>query len=636
MSAIVESRKAEVVQELEAVWKPPPPLRHFFTTVDHKDIGIRYIVTSFVFFVLAGLEAVAMRTQLAGPNNHVLGPKEYNEFFTMHGVTMIFLFVTPMLSGFGNYIVPLQIGARDMAFPRMNAFSYWVFLGSGIFMYSSLFFGLAPNDGWFDYVPLADRFFSPERNIDFYGFGLLFITISTTAGAVNFIVTIFKMRAPGMSLNRLPLFCWANLATSFSVIFALPALSAGNIMLELERKFNFRFFETAHGGDPLLWQHTFWIFGHPDVYIIFLPAVGIVSSVIPVFSQRPVVAYTWLALSTVATATIGFGVWVHHMFATGLPQISMAFFSAASLLITIPSGIQIFAWCATALKGKPVLKTPMLFILGFIVVFVIGGVTGVMFAAIPFDQQVTDSYFVVAHFHYVLFGGAVFPIFAGLYYWFPKFSGRMYDERLGKVTFWGVFVGFNLTFFPMHISGLLGMPRRVYTYPSGLGWDAYNLIATIGSYLLAASIGLIALNLLWSRRRGAPAGDDPWAGNTLEWATTSPPPHYNFPVIPTVRSADPNWDELDRAEDERRLERAELVLTDGHQALATTVLEAEGDHIVEMPSESPWPFAVALALLALFTAMLTDHWAAAAICAGLVALAVAGWHRQQPYHHETV
>ena len=624
----------DVRRKLEETWEPPAPARRFFTTVDHKDIGKRYLVTSFVFFVLAGLEAVAMRTQLIEPENGFLGPKTYNQLFTMHGVTMIFLFVTPMLSGFGNYIVPLMIGARDMAFPRLNAFSYWVYLLSGIYMYSSFLFALAPNCGWFCYAPLSEKLATPDRNADFYSLGLMFLTISTTVGAINFIVTIFKLRAPGMSLNRLPLFCWAQLATQFSAIFALPALTAANLFQELDRKFDFRFFQPQHGGDTLLYQHLFWIFGHPDVYIIFLPAVGIVSTVIPTFSQRPIVGYTWMALATMAIALVGFGVWVHHMFATGLPQITMAFFSAASLLIAIPSGVQIFGWCATALTGKPLLRTPMLFVLGFIVVFVIGGVTGVMFAAIPFDQQVTDSYFVVAHFHYVLFGGAVMPIFAGLYYWFPKLTGRMYNELLGQVSFWLIFAGLNLTFFPMHIAGLLGMPRRVYTYLPGLGWDVYNLLSSIGAYVLTAGIAVVAVNLIVSRRSGIAAGDNPFNANTLEWTTTSPPPHYNFAVLPTVRSANPAWDLPDRAEDEARLHQAQLVLVDGHQALATTVNEAEGDRVVEMPSESPWPLALAFAIGLVFTAVLVDHYTTAGLLGLLVLASLLGWHSQKPWHHE--
>ena len=617
------------VERLEKVWAEPGGIVSFLTSVDHKRIGIRYLFTAFAFFAAAGIEASVMRAQLARPGEHLVTPEIYDQLFSLHGTTMIFLFVTPMLSGFGNFLVPLMIGARDMAFPRLNALSYWVFLSSGIFIYSSVPFGLAPNDGWFNYVPLSDRVFTPDKNIDFYTLGLIFITISTTAGAANFIVTIFKLRAPGMSINRMPLFCWAVLATSFAVIFALPSLTVANTMLELERNWGFHFFQPAHGGDPLLWQHLFWIFGHPDVYIIFLPAIGIVSSVVPVFSRRSIVGYEWLALATVLTGIVGFGVWVHHMFATGLPQISMTFFSAASFMIVIPSGIQIFAWLATMLTGKPALQTPFLYVLGFVVVFVIGGLTGVMFAAVPFDQQATDSYFVVAHFHYVLFGGAVFPIFAGIFYWLPKMSGRMYHELAGKVSFWLVFVGFNLTFFPMHISGLLGMPRRVWTYPSGMGWNAYNLISTIGSAVLALGILVIVVNVLWSIKRGPPALADPWGGNTLEWSTSSPPPHFNFPVIPIVRSADPNWDVEDRRQDALRLERGEMLLADGHQTLATTVLEGVAEEELHMPSESIWPLLLALSFSVVFYGLLLKLDGVAILGCLLVAGSIAGWHRPQ-------
>jgi cytochrome c oxidase subunit 1/cytochrome c oxidase subunit I+III len=587
-------------------------------------------VTAFAFFVAAGFEALAMRAQLARPNEDLVGPGTFNQLFSLHGVTMIFLFVTPMLSGFGNYLVPLMIGARDMAFPRLNAFSYWVFLASGLFIYASVPFGLAPNNGWFNYAPLSETTYTPDLNVDFYALGLTFLTISTTAGAVNFIVTILKLRAPGMSINRMPLFCWAVLTTSFAIVFALPSLTVANTMLELDRKFGFHFYDVDGGGDPLLWQHLFWIFGHPDVYIIFLPAVGIVSSIVPVFSQRPLVAYAWVALATVLTGIVGFGVWVHHMFATGLPQVSMTFFSAASFMIVIPSGIQVFAWVATVLAGRPVLRTPFLFVLGFVVVFVIGGLTGVMFAAVPFDQQTTDSYFVVAHFHYVLFGGAVFPIIAGIHYWLPKLSGRMFSERAGRLSFWLVFIGFNLAFFPMHISGLLGMPRRVYTFPEGLGWDAYNLLSTIGAFVLAVGILVVAANVVWTLVRGAPAASDPWGGNTLEWSTSSPPPHYNFAVLPVVRSADPNWDIQDRRQDALRLERGELVLADGHQTLATSVLEADTVDVLHMPSESIWPLLLALAFTVVFAGLLLDHYLLAIIGSLLVGGAIAGWHRPQP------
>jgi cytochrome c oxidase subunit I+III len=620
------------VERLERAWVEPGPLISAIATVDHKRIGVRYLVTASVFFVLAGLEALVMRTQLAEPNGRLLSPEAYDQLFSMHGITMIFLFVTPMLSGFGNYLVPLQIGARDMAFPRMNAFGYWVFLAAGLFIYSSLLIGRAPDNGWFNYAPLSSN--SHGTNIDFYGLGLIFLGISTTAGAVNFIVTIFRLRAPGMSLNRIPLFCWAVLATSFSIVFAIPSLTADCLLLELSRKWGFHFFEKATGGDPLLWQHLFWIFGHPDVYIIFLPAVGIVSSIVPVFSRRPMAAYHLVALATMVTGFLGFGVWVHHMFAVGLPQVTMTFFAAASMAIAIPSGIQIFAWLATIIGGRPVIRTPFLFVVGFIVVFVIGGLSGVMFAVIPFDQQVTDSYFVVAHFHYVLFGGAVFPIFAGVYYWLPKFTGRMFSERAGTASFWLVFVGFNLTFFPMHIAGLLGMPRRVYTYPDHMGWDVLNLLSTIGGFVLAVGMLVIVANVLWSLRWGPPAGDDPWGGNTLEWATTSPPPHYNFPTIPVVRSADPNWDREDRADDERRLERGELVLADGPETVSTGEVDAELERVLRMPGDSPCPLALALSLTVFFVGLIASSNLTAWIGVGLVLASLAAWHYPWTPHEE--
>jgi cytochrome c oxidase subunit I+III len=620
----------EELRKLETTWSDKPGIKTFLTSVDHKKIGKRYLVTSFAFFVAAGCEALAMRSQLAVPEAGAIGPKVYNELFSMHGTTMIFLFITPMLNGFGNFFVPLQIGARDMAFPRMNALSYWIFLASGLFMYSSFAFGVAPNDGWFNYVPLAGKAYTPALNIDFYNLGLLFLTVSSTVGATNFLVTIFKLRAPGMSLNRIPLFCWAMLAQSFSLIFALPALSVANIFLELQRRFGFHFFDLAHGGDALLWQHLFWIFGHPDVYIIFLPAVGIVSTIVPVFARRSMIAHDWLAVATVATAIIGFGVWVHHMFATGLSNVTFAFYSAASMIIVIPSGVQIFGWLATILKGRPVIRSPFLYILGFIVTFVIGGVTGIMFAAIPFDQQVTDTYFVVAHFHYVLFGGSVFPIFAAIHFWYPKLTGRMLNERLATVSFWLFFIGFNLTFFPMHISGLLGMPRRIYTYQPGLSWDVWNLLSTIGAFTLSGGILGTVVNAIWSRRAGEVAGPDPWGANTLEWATSSPPPDYNFASIPVVHSVDPNWDYEDRRDDIVRLERAELTLSDGHETIGTDWLDADIEEIHESPPETAWPFLLALALTWFFVAFLTGHWVLTGIGAGLTAVSVGGWHLKEP------
>jgi cytochrome c oxidase subunit 1/cytochrome c oxidase subunit I+III len=612
------------VEQLQRAWAEPGPFMTAIATVDHKRIGVRYLVTATVFFLLAGLEALTLRTQLAQPGERVLSPEAYDQLFSMHGITMIFLFITPMLSGFGNYFVPLQLGARDMAFPRLNAFGYWIFLASGLFIYSSIVIGKAPDDGWFNYAPLSLGSHGP--NIDFYGLGLIFLGLSSTAGAVNFIVTIIRLRAPGMSINRMPLFCWAMFATSLSIIFAVPSLTADCLLLELSRKWGYHFFDSAHGGDPLLWQHLFWIFGHPDVYIIFLPAVGIVSTIIPVFSRRPMVAFPLVALATMATGSLGFGVWVHHMFAVGLPQLGMTFFAAASMAIAIPSGIQIFAWLATIIGGRPVMRTPFLFVLGFIVVFVIGGLSGVMFAVISFDQQVTDSYFVVAHFHYVLFGGAVFPILAAIHYWLPKISGRMFSERLGVASFWVVFVGFNLAFFPMHISGLLGMPRRVYTYPDHMGWNVLNLLSTVGAFVLASGILLILLNVLWSLARGTPAGNDPWAANTLEWSVASPPPSYNFATIPVVRSANPNWDVDDRAEDRARLERGELVFVDGRETVATSEVDANLEGRLRMPSDSPWPLAVAAALTVFFIGLIARSNITAWLGVGLILVTLVGWH----------
>jgi cytochrome c oxidase subunit I len=590
---------------LEGIWGEPPGLGTWLDTVDHKKIGKHYIYTAFLFFAAGGFEAILIRAQLAHANEQLLNPEAYNQIFSMHGITMIFFFVTPMLFGFGNYFVPLMIGARDMAFPRLNAFGYWIFLFSGIFMYSSFLIGRAPDDGWFNYVPLAGARFTPGLNIDYYTLGLAFLGISTTVGAVNFIVTIFKLRAPGMSIARMPLYVWSILATSFAVVFALPSLTAANIMLELDRKAGFNFFEVAKGGDVVLWQHLFWIFGHPDVYIIFLPAVGIVSTIVQTFSRRRIIGYVWLALATMTTAIIGFGVWVHHMFADGLPNLTLAFFAAASMMITIPAGVQIFGWIATLIAGRPVLKTPLLFILGFLFVFVIGGVTGVMFASVPFDLQATDSYFVVAHFHYVLFGGAVFPILAAIYYWAPKMTGRLMHEGVGKLSFWMIFAGFNLTFFPMHIMGLLGMPRRVYTYHGGLGWDAWNLLSTIGSYVLALGILVVVVNFLWSLRSGALAGPDPWGAPDLEWATASPPHHYNFLEIPTVRGNTPLWDQPELREMGHRVHDHRRTLAGGHDTLGTSVVDAEPESVLAMPESTHAPIVTALGITGVFVGVLT-------------------------------
>jgi cytochrome c oxidase subunit I+III len=622
---------ADRVERLEIIWEERPGLLGWLTTVDHKRIGLLYLFTSLAFLLAGGVEALIVRTQLAQPNAHVVSPGTFNELFTTHGVTMIFLAVIPMqLGAFGNYLVPLMIGARDMAFPRLNALSFWLFLASGCFIYAGVFMGLAPDAGWFDYVPLALREYSPGLNIDFYALGLIFNGLASIAAAITLIVTIFKNRAPGMSLNRMPLFCFAILATALSLLFALPALTIDLVFLELQRKAGFHFFDVAHGGDPLLWQHLFWIFGHPEVYIIILPAFGIATSIIPTFARRKMIAFPLVALAELLVAFIGFGVWAHHMFAVGLPTIAVVFFAAASMMVVIPSSIQVFAWTLTVTMGRPLFKAPFLFIGGFIVFFVLGGLSGITFAAIPIDQATTDTYYVVAHFHFIIFGAAVFPLLGGLFYWFPKVTGRLYHEGLAQASFWLAAAGTALTFFPMHIVGLLGMTRRIYTYDRATGWAPYNLIETIGGYVLAAGLVLIAVNLAWSRFRGALAGPDPFYGGTLEWTTSSPPPHYNFAVIPRVTTPYPNWDEADREEDLRNLARGARVYDEGHEMVTSTVKDGYLDDVVEMPSESPWPIVLAACVTGLFVLVLTSHYLAALVFAGLAALALAAWHWQEP------
>ena len=617
---------------LERVWAERRGLLGWITTTDHKRIGILYFFTALIMFGAGGIEALLIRTQLIGPHQTVLSPQAYDEVFTMHGITMIFLFVIPMTTGaFGNYLVPLMIGARDMAFPRMNALSYWIYLGSAVFMYAGLAGGHAPNAGWFDYVPLASKTYDPGNSIDFYGWGLIFNGISSTAASINFIVTIFKLRAPGMSLNRMPLFCFAFLAVSFSLLFALPSLSVATLFLELDRNLGFHFYDAARGGDPLLWQNLFWIFGHPEVYIIILPAFGIATAIIPTFTHRKMVLFPLVALAEILVAFLGFGVWVHHMFTVGFPTLVTVYFAAASLIIVIPSAIQLFAWIATILTGTPEFKTPLLWIVGFIVYFMLGGLSGVAVAAIPFDQQVHDSYFIIAHFHFVIFGAAVFPILGGMYFWFPKLTGRMYHEGIGKLSFWTTFIGTFVTFFPMHILGLLGMPRRVYTYPGGMGWTFLNLLESLGAYVLAAGLLMIFLNLFISYFRGPVCEADPWEGDTLEWSTTSPPPAYNFPVIPTVSSPYPMWDREDRELDKRRLERGEGMMAAGHETLATTMEDAEVDEILSMPSHSIWPPVSALMLTGVFAMLLLHHYWIAVGFGAAGGLMLISWHDKEAH-----
>src|SRR4051812_29459621 len=532
---------AELRLRLARTWGTASGLIGRLSTVDHKIIGRRYIITAFVFLFLGGISAMVMRLQLARPENHLVGPDLYNQLFTMHGTTMMFLFGVPIGEAFAVYLVPLMLGTRNIAFPRLNAFSYWVFLFGGAFLWISFFLNIGPDVGWFAYVPLSGPEFSPGKRADTWAQMITFTELAGLAVAVEIVVTVLKQRAPGMTLHRIPLFVWAVFVNSLVIIFALPAVMVASTMLILDRLIGTHFFNPAEGGDALLWQHLFWFFGHPEVYIIFLPATGIVSSIIPTFARRQAFGYLALVLSLIAVAFLSFGLWVHHMFTTGLPQLGSAFFTASSMLIAIPNGLQIFCWIATLWDGRPVFRTPLLFVLGFFFIFVAGGLSGIMLASVPIDTQVHDTYFVVAHFHYVLIGGNVFPLLGAIYYWFPKFTGRMMSERLGKWHFWLAFIGFNVAFFPMHIAGLMGMPRRVYTYQPEMGWGTLNLISTIGALVLFTSFVLFLANVIASLRHGTVVGPNPWEAGTLEWAAASPPAPQNFDRIPVVTNREPLW-----------------------------------------------------------------------------------------------
>jgi cytochrome c oxidase subunit 1/cytochrome c oxidase subunit I+III len=513
-------------------------------TVDHKRIGILYLLTSLVFFGIGGAEALLIRLQLARPNAHFLSPETYNEMFTMHGTTMIFLVVMPTLVGLGNYFVPLMIGARDMAFPRLNALSYWLFPFGGLLLHFSLLAGGAPSAGWFSYAPLSETPYSSTAGTDYWILALLVLGIGSVSGAINLIATVITLRAPGLTIRRLPLFVWMTFVTAVLIVLALPVLNASLAMLLVDRRLDAHFFQPNGGGSAILWQHFFWTFGHPEVYIMALPAFGIISEVIPVFSRKPIFGYEFVAASTVAIAILSFGVWAHHMFAVGLGHRADLAFAMGSMAIAVPTGVKIFNWIATMWGGAIRFATAMMFAVAFLLEFVIGGLSGITFAAAPIDWQVTDTYYLVAHFHYVLFGGTAFAIFAGIYYWFPKMTGRLLDERWGKVHFWLTVVGFNLTFFVQHFLGILGMPRRVYTYPDLPGWGALNMVSTVGAFVMGVSVVVFAINMAASLRRGRVAGDNPWNGWTLEWATTSPPHPHNFERALIVRSRRPLRDPL--------------------------------------------------------------------------------------------
>ena len=622
---LAEDLRARERIKLQEIWETAPGIYGWFATVDHKRIGVRYLCTAFFFLLLGGCEALMMRLQLAQPNLRLLSPDAYNQLFSMHGITMIFLYALPMLSGFSNFLWPLLLGSRDMAFPRLNALSYWIYLCAGIFLYVSFPLGQAPNGGWFNYVPMTAKPYDPGLNIDVFTLGIIFLGISTVVGSANFIVTVLRCRAPGMSINRLPILVWGTLTASTANLLAVPAVSLACFMLWLDRNFGTNFFAVSGGGQPLLWQHLFWVFGHPWVYALVLPAMGIVSDALPVFCRRPLVGYTLVAISTVSTMLVGFGVWVHHMFATGLPALSLSFFSAASFVIAIPSAIGVFCWIATIWTGRPRFDSPFLFFAGFVLLFVIGGVSGFMTASVALDWQLTDTYFIVAHIHYVLLGMNVFPVVGGIHFWFPKFTGRMLDERLGKWTFWVMFVGFNLAFFPMHILGLIGMPRRVYTYPGGLGFGGYNLVISIGAFIFATGVLLLLVNVARSLRSGAAAGPNPWDAPTLEWSVPSPPPPYNFVSIPIIASRHPLWEDRLNETDERSILGSDVLLDEGKETLAVTALDAEPDAIMTMPGDSLLPVILALGMSVVFGGMLVVNWWAVSVGAVGVAITLLAW-----------
>jgi cytochrome c oxidase subunit 1 len=577
---------SELREQLSRVWGDPPGLFGRLASVNHQTIGRRYILTALLFFLAGGIEAVLMRLQLARPSGHVLTPDQYNQIFTVHGSTMMFLFAVPIMEGLGIYFVPLMLGTRNVAFPRLNAYGYFIYLFGGLFLYAGFLTNVGPDAGWFAYTPLSGPQFSPGKRVDIWCQMITFTELSALIVAVELAVTVFKQRAVHMRLDRVPMFVWAMLVQSFMVMFAMPLVMECSNTLLLDRTIGTHFFNPAEGGEPLLWQHLFWFFGHPEVYIIFVPALGMVSAILETSTQKPLFGYPALVLSLIATAFIGFGLWVHHMFVTGLPQIAEGFFTAASLIIAIPTGIQIFCWIASMWRSKPRFTSPFLFVLGFFAVFVIGGLTGVMLASVPIDRQVHDTYFVVAHFHYVLIGGAVFPLFGALHYWFPKMSGWMLSERLGKWSFALIFIGFNLIFFPMHQLGLNGMPRRVYTYPADTGWGALNLVATLGVGIMTAGIFLFIVNCLTSPRKGVRAGRNPWNASTLEWATDSPPANYAFANLPVCESGTPLWNGDLRPVTGLRSDRREM--------LCTTPADAEPDHRFVQAEDNIWPFILSL------------------------------------------
>jgi cytochrome c oxidase subunit I len=624
MTPVVEMPVRELDEEreqrdVERSWSNRRGLRGWLSVTTHHAIGMRYIITAFIFLLAGGIEAALMRIQLARADNHFLGPDRYNELFTTHGTTMMFLFAVPMMEGMAIWLIPMMLGTRNVAFPRLNAFGYWAYLFGALFLYWGVFTNAAPDMGWFAYTPLAGPQYGPGKRVDIWAQMVTFTELSALCVATELIATILKMRAPGMSLNRIPVYCWTMLIQSFMVVFAMPAVMvASTVMLLNDRTIGTHFVNPAEGGDPLLYQHVFWFFGHPEVYIIFLPALGFVSSIVETHCRRAIFGYPVLVLAQLANAFIGFGLWVHHMYATDLPQIGESYFTASSMMIAIASGTQIFCWLATMWSGRIHMRTPMYFVCGFIFIFVLGGLSGIILAAVPLDLQVHDTFFVVAHFHYVLIGGALFPLFGAFYHWFPKFTGRVMDDFIGKINFWILFIGFNLTFFPMHLLGLKGMTRRIYTYPAELGWEQGNALATVGAGIILLGGIVFIVNVLNSRRHGDAAGANPWDAGTLEWATSSPPPPYNFSRIPFVTHRESLWDNRES------LPVVTGLSVDTRELISATVTEAFPQLRESSPEPSIWPLLAAIAVGGTFLGSIFTPWAL--VWGSIpVAIALVGW-----------